>query len=312
MGRKRRKYEDRSAKGPTHAADTNVEIIVPAPAAAAVSKTAEEPRKPSMSRKKKKRLEAYILKKLKKEERIKLFEKLSKSTFHSELMKSTKTLGNAVGIWAVVKETTRERLKRALYEERAGFAASDPSVRLVIEREVDPEAELEMFGASASSGESDSGDSDSDGASHRVEVVMGDHRLEKPPAAPQFNPFDSISFRQENAGAQPAENLSSAAVPASVSATSVVVGSALKKPTAGVTAVPSGASVGVTLPPLRKRKKKAPRVRLAVVNGRKIATARGVDTSSDASFDSSNSEYDTDRENATWGTSDGPAAPENH
>ncbi|CAJ0829921.1 13251_t:CDS:10 [Entrophospora sp. SA101] len=56
-----------------------------------------------MSSKKKKRFEKYLEKKLKKEERVDLFEKLSKSSYSSNLMKSSKDLGRK-------KETRKEKL----------------------------------------------------------------------------------------------------------------------------------------------------------------------------------------------------------
>ncbi|KAL7749382.1 putative ATP-dependent RNA helicase DHR1 [Sorochytrium milnesiophthora] len=83
-----------------------------------------------MSRKKRKRLEAYIEKKLKKEERVQLMEKLATSSFESNLLKSSAKLGQA-------KETKKEQLRRALHEERLGVQISaDPSVSLYREVEV--------------------------------------------------------------------------------------------------------------------------------------------------------------------------------
>ena len=85
-----------------------------------------------ISNTKRKRLERYIEKKLKKEERVDLMKKLSVSSneYDSVLMKSSKTLGTG-------KESLRERLRRAFNEERAGLPLSDPSLSLTREREVD-------------------------------------------------------------------------------------------------------------------------------------------------------------------------------
>ncbi|KAJ1913724.1 putative ATP-dependent RNA helicase DHR1 [Mycoemilia scoparia] len=79
--------------------------------------------------KKQKRLDKYIEKKLKKERRVELFELLSKSAYKSDLMKSSRTLGQN-------NETKREKLRRAALEEKHGIARSDPSVRLYVEKEV--------------------------------------------------------------------------------------------------------------------------------------------------------------------------------
>ncbi|KAJ1978627.1 putative ATP-dependent RNA helicase DHR1 [Dimargaris xerosporica] len=76
-----------------------------------------------LSTTKKKRLEKYIEKKLKKEERVFYMGKLASSTFKSPLLRSTKTLG-------AKKETLKQRLKRALLEEQRGLAQSDPTVPL--------------------------------------------------------------------------------------------------------------------------------------------------------------------------------------
>ncbi|KAJ2788145.1 putative ATP-dependent RNA helicase DHR1 [Coemansia interrupta] len=81
--------------------------------------------------KKDKRFEKYVEKQVKKEERAQLFEKLSKSTYHSTLLRSTKTLGRRT-------ETQKEKLVRAATEERLGMARTDASVRLYVsERDAD-------------------------------------------------------------------------------------------------------------------------------------------------------------------------------
>ncbi|KAJ3290377.1 ATP-dependent RNA helicase dhx37 [Borealophlyctis nickersoniae] len=89
-----------------------------------------------MTSKKRKRLEKFIEKQLKKEERVKLLQKLSEQTFSSELLRSSKQLGRG-------KLTARERLRQALNEERSGLPISDPDSRLLVEADVEAEAEDE-------------------------------------------------------------------------------------------------------------------------------------------------------------------------
>jgi hypothetical protein len=83
-----------------------------------------------ISKARQKRLDKYIQKKLKKEERIHLFEKLSKSSVSSNIIKSSKHLGYG-------KETLKEKLKRALVEERAGIPRSNPDIKLYEDTEID-------------------------------------------------------------------------------------------------------------------------------------------------------------------------------
>ncbi|KAJ2414735.1 putative ATP-dependent RNA helicase DHR1, partial [Coemansia sp. RSA 2530] len=81
--------------------------------------------------KKEKRFEKFVEKQVKKEERVVLLEKLSSSSWKSNLMRSSKTLGR-------MSETKREKLHRAAMEEKLGMARSDPSVRLYVsERDAD-------------------------------------------------------------------------------------------------------------------------------------------------------------------------------
>ncbi|KAI9140458.1 P-loop containing nucleoside triphosphate hydrolase protein [Paraphysoderma sedebokerense] len=96
---------------------------IPADAANDNSDASTDPAGPKMTAKKRKRLEAYIAKKLKKEERVDLFQKLSHSSFESELLKSSARIGQK-------HDTAKDKLRRALHEERLGFQRSDPSVRL--------------------------------------------------------------------------------------------------------------------------------------------------------------------------------------
>lgn len=78
-----------------------------------------------MSSKKKKRLEKYIEKKLKKEARGDLFKKLEEQAWSSDLLKSSRTLGQN-------KETMKQKLRRALNEQRQGLDQSDKNVPLFV------------------------------------------------------------------------------------------------------------------------------------------------------------------------------------
>ncbi|KAJ1651931.1 putative ATP-dependent RNA helicase DHR1 [Dispira simplex] len=87
-----------------------------------------------MGTQKKKRLEKYIEKKLKKDQRLELLQKLSISHFNSELMRSSRDLGAG-------QDTMKERLRRALAEHRQGLPQSDTSVSLFVERQVSDRVE---------------------------------------------------------------------------------------------------------------------------------------------------------------------------
>ncbi|KAI0244057.1 putative ATP-dependent RNA helicase DHR1 [Massospora cicadina] len=67
-----------------------------------------------MNPKKRKRLENYIKKKLAKEEKAELISKLAKTSFTSDLMQSSRSLGKA-------RMTNRERLRLAINQQKAGF-----------------------------------------------------------------------------------------------------------------------------------------------------------------------------------------------
>ncbi|KAJ2597954.1 putative ATP-dependent RNA helicase DHR1 [Coemansia sp. RSA 1722] len=80
---------------------------------------------------KEKRFEKFVEKQVKKEQRAVLIEKLSKSTWKNDLMKSSKTLGRKT-------ETKKERLMRAAMEEKLGMTRTDTDVRLFVsERDAD-------------------------------------------------------------------------------------------------------------------------------------------------------------------------------
>ncbi|KAJ3322225.1 ATP-dependent RNA helicase dhx37 [Boothiomyces sp. JEL0866] len=102
----------------------------------------ENPKVVKMNAKKKKRMEAFIAKQLKKDARVGLYEKLAQNTFSSELLRSSKRLGTA-------KLSAKEKLVQALKEERAGVPRSDLSVPLVKEVhagdfEFEEESEIEI------------------------------------------------------------------------------------------------------------------------------------------------------------------------
>ncbi|KAF9583171.1 putative ATP-dependent RNA helicase DHR1 [Lunasporangiospora selenospora] len=106
--------------------DTNALVLVPGAVDTEAMKYNEEAVKPKMSSKKKKRLEKYIDKKLKKDARGDLFKKLEEQAWTSNLLKSSRTLGQN-------KETMKQKLRRALNEERLGLERSDADVRLYTE-----------------------------------------------------------------------------------------------------------------------------------------------------------------------------------
>ncbi|KAI8876009.1 P-loop containing nucleoside triphosphate hydrolase protein [Backusella circina FSU 941] len=83
-----------------------------------------------MSKKKRKKMEKYIEQKLKKDARVGLMEKLSTSSWSSDLLKSSKLIGRS-------GQTLREQLHQAMLEQKAGLEVTDESVPLFIEKEVD-------------------------------------------------------------------------------------------------------------------------------------------------------------------------------
>ncbi|KAI8853330.1 P-loop containing nucleoside triphosphate hydrolase protein [Chytridium lagenaria] len=80
------------------------------------------------SSKKRKRMEKFVEKQLKKEERVKIIQKLSQDTFSSDLLQSSKSFSR--------KMTKKERLRRAFKEEKAGIQQSDPSVQLYVDHHI--------------------------------------------------------------------------------------------------------------------------------------------------------------------------------
>ncbi|KAF9906091.1 putative ATP-dependent RNA helicase DHR1 [Linnemannia zychae] len=115
----------RKATKPTvlEATDSNADILTPGQVDTEAIQFNEEAVQPQMSSKKKKKLEKYIEKKLKKEARGDLFKKIEEQAWSSDLMKSSRTLGQN-------KETTKQKLRRALNEQRQGLEQSDKNVHL--------------------------------------------------------------------------------------------------------------------------------------------------------------------------------------
>ncbi|KAG1177760.1 hypothetical protein G6F70_007089 [Rhizopus microsporus] len=114
--------------------DTNELMIIPG-----ARKEEEQPAKvtaPSfkqpekyMSKKKRKKLEKYIEQKMKKEARAGLLEKLSTSSWSSELLKSSKLIGRS-------GQTLREKLHQAMLEQKAGLTPTT-DVPLIIEKDIE-------------------------------------------------------------------------------------------------------------------------------------------------------------------------------
>ncbi|KAF9406321.1 putative ATP-dependent RNA helicase DHR1, partial [Podila epigama] len=158
-------------------ADSNAAILVPGSVDQAAVQFNEEASQPQMSSKKKKRLEKYIEKKLKKEARGGLFKKLEEQAWSSDLLKSSRTLGQN-------KETMKQKLRRALLEERQGLEQSDKSVPLFVGSKDDYDDDEE-------DDDSDDGDSDRD----------GDVDMDKPVAAPSSSSSGAAPFKVEAAAA---------------------------------------------------------------------------------------------------------------
>ncbi|KAI8805503.1 P-loop containing nucleoside triphosphate hydrolase protein [Cladochytrium replicatum] len=111
--------------------------------------------------KKLKRLEKFVAKQLKKEEKKRLIDKLSKETFSSDLLLSSKKLGSG-------KLTAREKLRQALLEDRQGLPQSDPNVKLFVEKEIE-------VGDQSSDGEDDSDVETASNSMHFQSFVEVDH-----------------------------------------------------------------------------------------------------------------------------------------
>ncbi|PBP22784.1 DEAH-box RNA helicase [Diplocarpon rosae] len=111
--------------------DSNVTEIIPAPQTEREKKQRTVEQKlqpgPQISGKKAKRLEKYLKIKLKKDENRELIAKLARTTTDTSLFQSSSRLGQ-------VRETKRQRLERALKEERAGIDIDGENEELLFEK----------------------------------------------------------------------------------------------------------------------------------------------------------------------------------
>ncbi|KAG0222579.1 P-loop containing nucleoside triphosphate hydrolase protein [Mortierella sp. GBAus27b] len=144
--------------------DSNAEILIPGNVDTDAMEFNAEAVKPKMSSKKKKRLDKYIEKKLKKDARGDLFKKLEEQAWSSNLLKSSRTLGQN-------KETTKQKLKRALNEHRLGLEQSDKDVRLFKDGKDEYIGDYQDDDNDSDS-EGDSGDSEDEPAANRMDVDM--------------------------------------------------------------------------------------------------------------------------------------------
>ncbi|KAG0081845.1 putative ATP-dependent RNA helicase DHR1 [Linnemannia elongata] len=149
--------------------DSNAEILAPGQVDTAAIEFNEEAVQPQMSSKKKKRLEKYIEKKLKKEARGDLFKKIEEQAWSSDLMKSSRTLGQN-------KETMKQKLRRALNEQRQGLEQSDKNVQLYAKPKDDYDDDNDE--------DDDSDDEDEDGDQNMVPAPPVTPVVTKPAAAP--------------------------------------------------------------------------------------------------------------------------------
>ncbi|KAL1923687.1 uncharacterized protein VTP21DRAFT_8667 [Calcarisporiella thermophila] len=214
---------------------------------------------PEMSQKKKKRLEKYIEKKLKKEERVVLFEKLSKSAWSSELMKSSKEIGRP-------KETMREKLRRAVNEQKSGLPLSNPDVPLFKEVE--------------------------------VSSLDNDEQMDEEDEVEKISKGSSLDER--NIASKKVEAEKKAGEPAKEDIPSVIVGGALKRKADGLP-VPlvkkKKKKKKSTIPAAVRARFHKPRPEELLGESDEDEDKRHEsEVESDDSFDSSNSEYDTDKE----------------
>ncbi|CAN6663490.1 probable ATP-dependent RNA helicase DHR1 [Trichomonascus vanleenenianus] len=113
--------------------DSNAEIMLPMNMDQKLERKrkleAEVKRNAPMSSKKRKRIDKYIDKQLKKEEKVELLKKLEKSKIDTSMLKSVKTLG-------VGQVTKREKFEEALALEKAGLGTQETRAILYEERKV--------------------------------------------------------------------------------------------------------------------------------------------------------------------------------
>ncbi|OZJ06220.1 hypothetical protein BZG36_00761, partial [Bifiguratus adelaidae] len=245
--------------------DSNALIIEPKAKRTEIEHSVERPAK--MSSKKKKRLEKYIERKLKKEDRVALFEKLATSSWSSDMLRSSRALGN-------VKETAKEKLRKALNEERAGLPISDPDARLFVsERDPDDSTTFDFTPAPSNTD------------STPTKRSKKRRRVAKDLATEETNSMEQTSI----AAADDTANGSHVTVEASTNADTptvaplpvTIVGSALKKT--------DGGSAPIVY---KKRKKQQSTIPPAV-----RARYHKESSDSDTSFDSSDSANDSESDN---------------
>ncbi|RUP51406.1 P-loop containing nucleoside triphosphate hydrolase protein [Jimgerdemannia flammicorona] len=289
-------------------ADPNALVMVPAQREEPVAPAFEWPAN-KMTSKKKKRLEKYIAAKLKKEERVVLMEKLSMSSWSSDLMKSSKTLGRP-------KETNRERLRRALGERRAGLPISDPSVRLFVSErdagdvDVDDEEAAAMFeemakkSAEAVGAKAQAKTKRKKKRGKRGEKEREAQDVEMEEGGSEETDAD-VSGDDENGNGNGNRTVVSEQMTVATPPAPITVGGALKQPADGmpVPIVVGGAlkrmADGAPMPLVKKKRKKKRSTIPAQVRKRHkrgAATSDDSDAASDSSFDSSDSENDSESE----------------
>lgn len=81
-----------------------------------------------VSSKKRKRLEKYVEKQLKKQDKERVLENLAKHRIDSDIFMSSRNLGRT-------KQTAKEKVKMAFLEEKQGIPRSDDSINLVLDRQ---------------------------------------------------------------------------------------------------------------------------------------------------------------------------------
>ncbi|KAI8922671.1 P-loop containing nucleoside triphosphate hydrolase protein [Entophlyctis helioformis] len=264
--------------------------------------------------KKRKRLEKFIEKELKKEERVKLLEKLSSNKFSSELLFSSKRLGQG-------SMTARERLRMALLEERSGVPRSDPSIHLVVEKaSVDSSAAgMDMDDSDDFAGDDDEDDDDDNDADAEMDIDGGDNDDGDDDQAaggivsrafgaasekPGFKPVVMVSSERGTTAAAAADDTETDGLKMSVSlrmlSSKPVVGSGLKRKTAdGASADASAAATEPSKRQIKKLKKAKAKEELATA-GDGVSAADELDSS-----ESSGHESEDDRSS----TAIQPAAP---
>uniref|UniRef100_A0A060T2C7 RNA helicase n=1 Tax=Blastobotrys adeninivorans TaxID=409370 RepID=A0A060T2C7_BLAAD len=153
--------------------DPNAEILLP------VSKqeAAERKRKlaqdlnrdaPGISSKKRKRLDKYIDKQIRKQEKNELIDKLSKSQVDTSMLQSLKTLGSGAA------KTKKQLFEEALRKERAGLGDETTRAILYEEREVKDWRDSEEFRNLQTDEVVDNGKKKSNGASEAKTVTAED------------------------------------------------------------------------------------------------------------------------------------------